>query len=310
MPGVMVSGPTPLFGGPGLRRFGEVEPLEFHAAHRPRSRASRHARSTRFKHLARAHRVGLPSALTNSPRKKGTSPSQGTRRSVLEVQARQRVGEAVLPAGDLRVVVALVVRVPAEHHVAEAEAAFHCAGELVDVRAAQDADIELVTPSLRSVQMSCLPRRMPSMSAWTSVAAGRPFSGPPCFPTPWWPTPCKPSAPGRPRMSPANPGPFHPRCHRAVCWGRCYLRAQAPFSPRRWHVDEATAKSSARERGPENAGSAAQHAAQHPPIAATACVPISFGHGLHRLPHLVRADGADAADAEGFHLASACPGRG
>jgi hypothetical protein len=32
--------------------------------------------------LARAHRVGLPSALTNSPRKKGTPPSQGTRRAV------------------------------------------------------------------------------------------------------------------------------------------------------------------------------------------------------------------------------------
>ena len=38
------------------------------------------------------------------------------------VKPRQRIRKAVLPAGDLGVVVALVARVPAEHHVAEAEA--------------------------------------------------------------------------------------------------------------------------------------------------------------------------------------------
>jgi hypothetical protein len=47
----------------------------------------------------------------------------------------------VVPAGELGVVVALVVHVPAEHHVAEAEAALDGGEELVavDVLAAQDA---------------------------------------------------------------------------------------------------------------------------------------------------------------------------
>ena len=59
----------------------------------------------------------------------------------VEVDACQGVGKAVLPAGDLGVVVALVLRVPAEHHVAEAEALLGSAKELVAVEdlAAQDA---------------------------------------------------------------------------------------------------------------------------------------------------------------------------
>ena len=58
-----------------------------------------------------------------------------------EVDPCQRIGKAVLPAGDRGVVVALVVSVPAEDHVAEAEAAIGGAEELVAVKvlAAQDA---------------------------------------------------------------------------------------------------------------------------------------------------------------------------
>ena len=62
-----------------------------------------------------------------------------------QVEARERVGKAVLPAGERRVVVGLVGDVPAEDDVAEAEAAgrrwLGGAEELVDVQvlAAQDA---------------------------------------------------------------------------------------------------------------------------------------------------------------------------
>ena len=72
-------------------------------------------------------------------------PSHGTLRWVAEVEPRERVGKAVLPAGELGVVVGLVGDVPAEDDVAEAEAAgrrrLGRAEELVDVQvlAAQDA---------------------------------------------------------------------------------------------------------------------------------------------------------------------------
>src|SRR6185312_27043 len=58
-----------------------------------------------------------------------------------EVDPRQRIGEALVPAGVCRVVVALVVAIPAEHDVAEAEAAFERRLELVlvQVLAAQHA---------------------------------------------------------------------------------------------------------------------------------------------------------------------------
>src|SRR5258705_4455118 len=58
-----------------------------------------------------------------------------------EVDSRERIGKTVLPAGELGVVVALVAGIPAEHHVAEAEAALDGGEELVamDVLAAEDA---------------------------------------------------------------------------------------------------------------------------------------------------------------------------
>ena len=59
----------------------------------------------------------------------------------IQVQPRQRIGKAVLPAGELGVVVAVVLRVPAEDHVAETEAVVDRGEELVavEVLAAQDA---------------------------------------------------------------------------------------------------------------------------------------------------------------------------
>ena len=79
--------------------------------------------------------------MTNSPRKNGTSSSHGTVRIRAEVDPRERVGKALVPAGERRVVVGDVHHVPAEHDVAEAESAFDRRVELVlvDVLAAQDA---------------------------------------------------------------------------------------------------------------------------------------------------------------------------
>ena len=128
---------------PRLRRLREVEPLELHAAHRHEAgllRAVQHA----LQHLPRAQRkrdflaVLLPDELAQEERH---AVVPGHRAVGPEVDARERVGEAPVPARDLRVVVADVLRVPAEHDVAEAEAALDRRHELVlvDVLAAQDA---------------------------------------------------------------------------------------------------------------------------------------------------------------------------
>ena len=111
-----------LLGGPALRRFKKVVPLELH----PR-------------HDLKAHLFGALQYLLQ-----GLSWAQRMRRAVsvdelaqeevhvvvprhlargIEVQAGQRVGVAMLPAGHCRVVVGGVGHVPAEHHIAEAEAA-------------------------------------------------------------------------------------------------------------------------------------------------------------------------------------------
>ena len=58
-----------------------------------------------------------------------------------QVESRQRVGESLVPARQRRVVVACVATIPAEYHIAEAEAAFDRRLELllVNVFAAHDA---------------------------------------------------------------------------------------------------------------------------------------------------------------------------
>ena len=89
-------------GGPGLRRLEEVEPLEFHAAHR-REAELLGARQHALQRLARADRRAALLAVarsTNSPRKNGTLSSHGTRALRAEVEPRERVGKAVLPAGE------------------------------------------------------------------------------------------------------------------------------------------------------------------------------------------------------------------
>jgi hypothetical protein len=146
-------------GGPRLRRLEEVEPLELHPAHRNEPHLLG-AREDALQGLARADRRRRVVGLTNSPRKKGTLPSHGTVPLRREVEARERIRKAVLPAGERRVVVGLVADVPAEDDVAEAEAAgrrgLGGAEELVDVQvlAAQDAvdvadrDLDLAAAAL------------------------------------------------------------------------------------------------------------------------------------------------------------------
>jgi hypothetical protein len=101
--------------------------------------------SARFEHplerLPRADRVGRAVGVDELAGEEGHAAVPGHVAQRVEVEPRQRVGKAVLPAGDLRVVVAQVVRVPAEDDVAEAEAALRRAEELVAVQvlAAQDA---------------------------------------------------------------------------------------------------------------------------------------------------------------------------
>ena len=126
--------------GPAVRGLEEVEPLELDAGHRHHAEllgALEHA----LQGLARAHRVRRPVGIDEFAEEEGHAAVPRHVARGAEVDARQCVGEAMLPAGDLGVVVALVGRVPAEDHVAEAEAAFGGAEELVAVQvlAAQDA---------------------------------------------------------------------------------------------------------------------------------------------------------------------------
>ena len=72
-------------------------------------------------------------------------------------QAHRRIREGGVPAGEGDVVVLLVVRVPAQHHVAEAKAFVERGEELVavDVLAAQDA-VVVEHPDLDVLQSALL----------------------------------------------------------------------------------------------------------------------------------------------------------
>jgi hypothetical protein len=91
--------------------------------------------------LARADRRGRAIGRDEFAEEEGHAvvPRHATRG--VEVEPHHRIRKAVLPARGLRVVVGHVVAVPAEHHVAEAEARVASAFELVAVQvlAAQDA---------------------------------------------------------------------------------------------------------------------------------------------------------------------------
>ena len=154
MPGVIVVGPTPFLSAHELRRLGEVEPFEFHPAHRHDAelfRALQHA----LQHLARTDRGGhllavlLRDELAEEERHAAV-PRHGPVRA--EVDLGDDVGKALVPARQRRVVVGDVHHVPAEHDVAEAESAFRCRIELVlvHVLAAQhpvdvgDGDLDAV----------------------------------------------------------------------------------------------------------------------------------------------------------------------
>src|SRR6218665_2192632 len=159
MPGVIGSGPTPCLAAQLCALSLKLN----HSNSMPAStvKPSFSARlSTRFK-VWRGHSAcGLPSGLTNSPRKNGTCRSQGTSPPVprslrtstplpppgplaggARIDAHQRVRVAMLPAGQPGVVIAMVMRIPAQHHVAKAEAGLGCAFEFVTVQilAAQNA---------------------------------------------------------------------------------------------------------------------------------------------------------------------------
>src|SRR6218665_2568445 len=175
MPGVIGSGPTPCLAAQLCALSLKLN----HSNSMPAStvKPSFSARlSTRFK-VWRGHSAcGLPSGLTNSPRKKGTRPTPGTPRGGAgaggararggaaggvrnwakkhrplpipghlargaRIDAHQRVRVAMLPAGQPGVVIAMVMRIPAQHHVAKAEAGLGCAFEFVTVQilAAQNA---------------------------------------------------------------------------------------------------------------------------------------------------------------------------
>src|SRR5207237_9902296 len=74
-----------------------------------------------------------------------------------QVEPRQRVGESLVPAGQRRVGVARVAAIPAEYHIAKAEAAFDRRLELVlvNIFAAQDP------VDIRHGQLSAMTRRVP-----------------------------------------------------------------------------------------------------------------------------------------------------
>ncbi len=143
MPGVTGVGPDAFFRGPGVRGLGEVEPLELHPAHRHHAEllgALQHALQhlpradgkRRFAALDLVHELAEEERHVVVPRHRAERP---------EVDARNGVGKALVPARHRRVVVGDVHHVPAEHHVAEAESALERRIELflVDVLAAQHA---------------------------------------------------------------------------------------------------------------------------------------------------------------------------
>ena len=122
--------------GPGLRGFAEVEPFEFHSAHRHDAQlfgALQHA----LQHLPRAdgERGFLAAFLDDEIREEERhitvpgDPAQGA-----NVDPCEHVGKALVPARVRRVVVGDVHHVPAEHDVAKAESAFDGRVELLLVQ--------------------------------------------------------------------------------------------------------------------------------------------------------------------------------
>ena len=120
-------------------RLGEVEPLELEAeaggipgVGRPIDEAAKQSPRTH-------HRLGRRSDVVAEEEVAPRLPRHAT--EALEVDGDRAVRVAALPAGVGDVVVALVGRVPAEHHVTEAEPAVDGSQELrlVEVLAAQDA---------------------------------------------------------------------------------------------------------------------------------------------------------------------------
>jgi hypothetical protein len=129
--------------GPALRRLGEVEELELERAHRLEAEL-RGAREHALQHLAAVERVGNLLPVLDAHEVAEEEVDAAVPRDVAmgrEVDAGERVRVTLVPAGRRRVVVALVVHVPAVHDVAEAEAALDGGDELVLVQdlAAQDA---------------------------------------------------------------------------------------------------------------------------------------------------------------------------
>ena len=178
MPGVTGSGPTPFF---AAQLCGVSAKLN-HSNSMPAIGITP-SFSARFKHalqdLARADRERRAVGVDELAQEEGhvAVPGHAARRA--QVQPRQRVGEAMLPAGDLGVVVALVLAVPAEHHVAEAEAAFHRAEELVlvQVLAAQDA-VDVAAGDLDLVRAVLARRRRPRDVPCSSSPCCRSFRVP------------------------------------------------------------------------------------------------------------------------------------
>jgi hypothetical protein len=133
-----------LLRGPALRRLGEVEPLELHAAHRQHAEL-RGALQNTLERLARADRRRRSVGLDEFAQEERHAVVPRHAPVGVEVEPRERIGKAVLPAGQRAVVVADVGAVPAEHDVAEAEAAIRRLLSrteelvLVQVLAAQDA---------------------------------------------------------------------------------------------------------------------------------------------------------------------------
>ena len=108
--------PHALFGGPAVRRFQEIEPLEFHAGHDLEAHflgAPQHA----------LERMGRCIGVDELAEEKGHALVPGHMAEGSQVQPCQRIGKAVLPARHRGVVVAAVGHVPAQHHVAKAKAA-------------------------------------------------------------------------------------------------------------------------------------------------------------------------------------------
>ncbi len=135
--------PDVTFVGPGLRRLGEIEPLEFDSAHR-RNAKLLGALEYPLEGLPRAHRmrhflaVLLRHEIAEEERH-AVVPRHVAMRA--EVDPGECIRETLVPAGHRGVVVTLVAHVPAEDDVAKAEATLRGGEELVlvQVLAAQHA---------------------------------------------------------------------------------------------------------------------------------------------------------------------------